>query len=62
MKAKLAFGFATLLCLLAAAPAAAWEWIYGPAAAIAQVYPGGVSALEQNWHAWLGESRKDHVW
>lgn len=30
--------------------------------AINQVYPGGVVMLEQNWHNWLNESRKEHVW
>ncbi len=29
--------------------------------AINQVYPGGVAALEKNWHTWLQQSRKDHV-
>jgi hypothetical protein len=30
--------------------------------AINRVYPGGVAKLEQDWHSWIGKTRREHVW
>ena len=33
-----------------------------PAEAVEKVYPGGVAQLEQDWHSWLSQPRRNHVW